>query len=199
MQPVKHLPELSVKGFHSLQAAVTAVGQVWPDGLSLLQPAYFGDGEHVVWQAVILQNPPTVAAVDAKSFLQPFADSSFAFDASSLYLDGQRTGENPPLDASKIKKLGHYFLTDEQYLIQAGKVVGLATGYHVLSSFNSPTSVMFACVDWSVEVAATLDNIYVNGVPLGVDPAHFKVTRWLPKSGTLYYRDQFGQHVLNVP
>ena len=195
---VMALAGLNVQGFHSRQAGVVASGQVWPDGLSLLQPAYFSDGEYVVWRGVVMHNPPSVASVDAKSFIQPFADMDFGFDTHSLYVNGQWTGENPQLDATKIKKQGHYFLTDERYLIHDAKVVGSALGYQLLHSLKNPVIAVLSCVNWPVEVAGTADNIYINGMPLNVDPAHFKLVRWLPKSGTLYYRDQFGQHVMTL-
>lgn len=205
LQIVRYLPDLNPQRFHSLQTGdrAQAISQkrpqeLWQDGLSYLHPAYFGDGERVVWQGTVLQNPFNTPAVDAGSLQQPFADSGFAFDASSLYFRGVWTGLNPGLNSEHIQKLGRNLISDGQYLIYQGKVVGTAAGYQVLESLPNEQNTDLRCDAWPHEVASTDENVYLNGMPLNVDPEHFKVVRWLAKSGTLYYRDQFGQHVITV-
>ena len=199
LQIVRFLPELNPQRFHSLQPGATAQRELWQDGLSYQYPAYFSDDTKVVWQGTVLQNPFNTLPVDVASLRQPFADSAFAFDAASLYFRGVWTGLNPSLNSDNIKKLGRYLITDGHYLIYQGSVVGKAAGYQLLDSLSNEQQSDLRCDAWPHEVARTNDNVYLNGVPLAVDPAHFKVVRWLPKSGTLYYRDQFGQHVVDVP
>lgn len=199
LQVVRYLPELNLQHFHSLQPGATAQRELWQDGLSYQYPAYFSDGTKVVWQGTVLQNPFNTPLVDAASLRQPFADAAFAFDVNSLYFRGIWTGLNPGLNTERIKKLGHYLITDEQYLIYQGRVVGKAAGYQLLDTLGNEQNSDLHCDAWPHEVARSADNIYINGQPLNVDPQHFKVVRWLPKSGTLYYRDQFGLHVMDVP
>ncbi len=198
LQIVRYLPEINPQRFHSLQTGAKAQQALWQDGLSYLHPAYFGDGEKVVWQGTVLQNPFNTPAVDAGSLQQPFADSGFAFDANSLYYRGVWTGLNPALNSETIKKLGRYLISDGQYLIYRGKVAGKAEGYQLLENLPNEQVSYLHCDAWPHEVASSTDNVYLNGMPLNVDPEHFKVVRWLAKSGTLYYRDQFGQHVITV-
>lgn len=202
LQIVRYLPDVNPQRFHSLLTGAKVPQHVrqelWQDGLSYLHPAYFGDGEKVVWQGTVLQNPFNTPVVEAGSLQQPFADSGFAFDANSLYFRGVWTGLNPGLDSENIKRLGRYLTSDGQYLIYQGEVVGEAAGYQLLESLPNEQNTDLRCDAWPHEVASTHKNIYLNGMPLNVDPEHFKVVRWLPKSGTLYYRDQFGQHVVTV-
>lgn len=198
LQIVRYLPEINPQRFRSLQTGALVQHELWQDGLSYLHPAYFGDGEKVVWQGTVLQNPFNTPAVDAGSLQQPFADSGFAYDAYSLYFRGVWTGLNPALDSQNIKKLGRYLITDGQSLLYRGRVVGKAAGYQLLESLPNEQEKDLRCDVWPHELAGTAENIYINGMPLNVDPVHFKLVRWLPKSGTLYYRDQFGQHVMTL-
>ena len=198
LEIVRFLPELNPQHFHSLQPGAVAQRELWQDGLSYQYPAYFSDGNKVVWQGTVLQNPLNTPPVDVASLRQPFADSAFAFDTVSLYFRGIWTGLNPGLDIDHLQKLGRYLISDGQYLIYRGSMVGKAAGYELLDTLSNEQEGDLRCDAWPHEVARTRENVYLNGMPLDVDPAHFKVTRWLPKSGTLYYRDQFGQHVLNM-
>lgn len=196
LKQIQRLSHLNVEKFHSVLTNVNKA-KPWLDGNSFSKPAYFTDEAVVVWQGKIVENPLSVHPVDAATFKQLFDYSSFAFDAYSLYVNGQWVGHNPQLDSGKLVQLDTYFFSDGRYLINRhrGEVVGKAAGYRLLKRLEANP---WSCSMNDNVIVATADNVYVNGMPLNVDPEHFKVVRWLAKSGTLYYRDQFGQHVVTV-